>query len=172
MTWVNMQSLRLSKPDRKRLLGKTSFYTEQNVDRTLVRVLRRAGYDVESAQDIGAESQPDTFHYKRAFKNDRVLITHDVDFLDGRRFPLSQTSGVVVLNVDPVNDFELARALVVIEDFLGGIGPTLRKTKLRLNSDCTATWIHRVYEDGQPAEFHVRVRFDRGGRTLWLWEPA
>src|SRR5713101_4230468 len=171
MTWVNLHHLRLPKADRKRLLRSSDLYADHNVDRVLVEVLRRVGYDVESARDVGAESQPDHFHYKRAFRADRVLITYDKEFLAGRRFPLSPPSGVIVLALDPTKEQQLARALVVIQDFLGGVGPALRKTKLRLNSDYTATWIHRVNEDGVPIEFRARVRFDRAGRTLWLWEP-
>ncbi len=169
MSWIEFRAERLSKEQRRRLLRPARFYADHNMNDVIVRVLRHLRFDVECAKDIGAQDQPDQFHYRRAFTTRRVLLTCDKDFVNGAKFPLSQTWGVIVLNVDPGCELHVARALVVLEDFLAGVGPVLKQRKIILNSDYTASWIFRAAEEGTLAECRVRCRFDRERQTVWLW---
>lgn len=128
-----------------------------------MEVLRFINYDVETARDIGAEQQPDV-HFKRAYKNKRVVLTHDLDYQDSTQFPLSQTRGVVILNVDTSDTSKIARALHVVDTIFGGMARAMQAKKIVVNSDYTITMIYRTQTDTGFEENRTRYRFDRNGR--------
>lgn len=152
------------------MLGRARFYADHNLDASIVEVLRYRKYDVETAQEVGAERQPDEFHYRRAFMTRRVLLTQDKDYLDNERFPLSQTRGVIVFNIDTADVVQIARALEVVDTILGRMAPVLDESKVLLNSDYTLTYITRVPTDSGFVEERTRYRLDENGRDVWVWE--
>lgn len=170
MTWYLIEYPRPEKAELKRVLREASFYADHNLDAAIVEVLRHLKYDVETAQEIGFEHQPDEFHYSRAFNTNRVLLTRDKDYLNNERFPLSQTRGVIVFNIDTANTKEIARALEVIDVVLAKIAPVLNEAKVILNSDYTVTFIKRKSSDGGFIEDRTRYKFDENGRDVWIWE--
>ncbi len=137
------------------------------MDGVVVEMLRWLKYDVETAKDIGAEAQRDEWHFRRAFRTKRVLLTKDKDYLDDERFPLSQTRGVIILNIDTANPTEIARSLEVIDLVLSRLRHTLEQAKVILNSDYTMTIIHRVStgEGFDVRKTRYRVRPD--GADQW-----
>jgi hypothetical protein len=144
MGWVPIQFERPTKEETKRLLGKVCFYIDHDVDDAVVEMLRWLKYDVETAKDIGAEGQRDEWHFRRTFRTKRVLLTKDKGYLNDERFPLPQTRGVIILNIDTANPEEIARSLEVIDIVLSKLRRTLEQAKVILNSDYTLTIIHRV----------------------------
>ena len=77
---------RPTKEELKGLLGRACFYADHNLDESIVYVLRHQKYDVVTAREIGAEQQPDEYHFKWSAQKGRVLLTQDKDFLDNGRF--------------------------------------------------------------------------------------
>jgi hypothetical protein len=73
MTWVLLDLESVPKDAIERLEGRVRFYADHNVDGAIVEVLRFIKYDVETARDIGAEGQPDDFHFKRAYNSKRAV---------------------------------------------------------------------------------------------------
>lgn len=86
MGWRLLDLSGVSKDRMKQLSGEARFYADQNLHEAFVYILRSLKLDVKRAKDIHAEGQPDNFHYKYAFKEKRVLLTHDKDFLDEEVF--------------------------------------------------------------------------------------
>jgi hypothetical protein len=115
-------------------------------------------------------SQPDGFHFKRAYNTKRVLLTQDSDYLGNTQFPLSQTRGVVILNIDTSDISQIARALEVIDTIFGGMTRAMREKKIVVNSDYTITMIHRFQAETGFEEDRTRYRFDRNGEDVWIWE--
>jgi len=171
MPWQKIPFQRPTREDRKRLFGKVRFYADQNLDASIVEVLRHYGHDVITAQEKGHHQQPDDYHYRWAHKAKRVLLTHDKDYLDHDRFPLSQTRGVIVFNVDTTDIGALARAVEVVHTILAGLGPILDECKIRLNADYTLTFYSRVPVDGYEIE-PTRYKLDQNGRDIWIWESS
>lgn len=101
---------------------RAKFYADEDVDDSIVYVLRHKGYDVKSARERGLVRHADDFHFKRAAKLKCVLLSHDRDYLDHDRFPLSRTWGVCIVDVDRADIGQLARALEVIDTILGDFG--------------------------------------------------
>ncbi|MBZ0283880.1 MAG: DUF5615 family PIN-like protein [Anaerolineae bacterium] len=58
-----------------------SLYLDENISPKIAVQLRRRGIDVVTAHDADALGDSDINHLKRAVRMERVLCTHDVDYL-------------------------------------------------------------------------------------------
>ena len=130
MPWERITHEQQTMQDLRRLLGDVGFYLDHDVDSVVAQMLLWLKHDVETAADVGAESQRDEWHFRRAFETKRVLITKDKDYLDHERFPLSQTCGVIIMNIDTSSEREIARALEVIHFVLARLRQTMVGSKV------------------------------------------
>ena len=87
-------------PVVERLVARPRIYADANVPAGLVAHMRtRLGWDVLfvlEADDL--RRAPDLKHYQLAEQLRRTLVTLDRDYLDDRRFPPGETSGVLVIH--------------------------------------------------------------------------
>jgi len=58
-----------------------TFHLDENMPRAVAEGLRRRGYDVTAAADSDLIGASDQDHLDFARRNQRVLVTRDVDFL-------------------------------------------------------------------------------------------
>ena len=98
MTWerlppITQRELAAGKRERGK---KARFLIDKNVDRTVVDVLRQTHWNVRHADEIGLGSHEDESIYAHARSEKRVLLTHDPDFLDDRRFSPRLSPGVII----------------------------------------------------------------------------
>lgn len=95
----------------ERLTPRPRIYADANVPVGLVVFMRtNLHWDVfHVLDDQDLRRAPDTKHYELAQQLHRTLVTLDRDYLDDRRFPPSETSGVLV--IDAPNERELAELL-------------------------------------------------------------
>ena len=70
------------------------FHLDENVHRALAEGLRRRGVDVTLPIDVGLIGASDEEHLAFAREQDRVLVTHDDDFLRLHRQGISH-AGIV-----------------------------------------------------------------------------
>jgi hypothetical protein len=82
-----------------RLSPRPRIYADANVPAGLVTYMRaRLDWDVLFVmEDDDLRRAPDTKHYHLAGQLRRTLITMDRDYLDDRRFPPAEGSGVLVI---------------------------------------------------------------------------
>ena len=87
-------------PHAERLSPRPRIYADANVPAGLVTYMRdRLDWDVLFVmEDDGLRRAPDARHYRLAQQLRRTLITMDRDYLDDRRFPPAEGSGVLVIN--------------------------------------------------------------------------
>ena len=57
------------------------FHLDESVNNAIATGLRRRGLDVTTSNDVGLVSSTDEQHLEHATNADRVLVTHDDDFL-------------------------------------------------------------------------------------------
>ena len=57
------------------------FHLDENVDHAIAHGLRVRGIDVTTALEAKLISASDDMHVKFAMKEQRIILTHDVDFL-------------------------------------------------------------------------------------------
>ena len=62
-------------------MSELRYYLDENVPTEIARQLRRSGIDALSVADQGQLGASDLSHLQRATALDRVLCTHDQDFL-------------------------------------------------------------------------------------------
>ncbi len=86
-------------PHAERLSPRPRIYADANVPAGLVAYMRaRLDWDVLFVmEDDGLRRAPDMKHYRLAQQLRRTLITMDRDYLDDRRFPPAEGSGVLVI---------------------------------------------------------------------------
>jgi predicted nuclease of predicted toxin-antitoxin system len=83
---------------RKRLLRKTRFYADHNIRAGLVEALRAQGVDVVTAGEVRKSTASDHEQLAIAKRLHRILLTHDRDFLNKRRFSTRLGTGIIVLD--------------------------------------------------------------------------
>ncbi len=77
---------------------KLRLYGDADIDTDLEKYLRQhKRINYTGARDIRLSARPDTDHYRHAFKDNRVLVTHDDGYLNNHEYPIIQTHGVLVL---------------------------------------------------------------------------
>ena len=92
-------------------LPRPRFYADANVPVGIVAFMRtRLKWDVlHVLEEDDLRRAPDLKHYRLAQQLHRTLITLDRDYLDDRRFPIGETSGVLV--IDAPDERELSALL-------------------------------------------------------------
>lgn len=100
--------------------GTTRFLLDNNIDsRVLLRFLDGQGLSAHALPPHLAAAADDEVRAE-AWRQDRVLISHDVDFLDIDRHPIAENPGVVVI---PGGDGTVRRHLTVIGHMLNFMKP-------------------------------------------------
>jgi hypothetical protein len=86
-------------PHAERLSPRPRIYADANVPAGLVAYMRhRLHWDVLFVlEEDELRRAPDVRHYRLAHDLRRTLVTMDRDYLDDRRFPPGETSGVLVI---------------------------------------------------------------------------
>src|SRR5579862_2361717 len=87
-------------PHAERLSSQPRIYADANVPAGIVAHMRlRLHWDVLFViEDETLRRAPDTKHYRLAQQLHRTLVTMDRDYLDDKRFPPAEGSGVFVIN--------------------------------------------------------------------------
>ena len=127
-------------------------YADANVPSGVVSFMReRLKWDVFSVMEHAElRRASDEEHFRRAHDMRRTLVSLDHDYLDDRRFPPSETAGVLVMNAP--DERLLARLLARLDRELfharragaggadgGVVALPLDKGKLEANLDWTGT---------------------------------
>ena len=89
----------------------------------VVRSLRKSGYNITA----GPKGLKNGALYKRLIDENRVLFTHDKDFLDSGKFPASKTVGIIFSPIHPPTD---TNVLPPLKNVLETISPDNLSGKL------------------------------------------
>ena len=105
-------------PVAGRLSPRPRIYADANVPAGLVAHMRiRLQWDVLFVlEEDELRRAPDSRHYRLAQQLRRTLVTMDRDYLDDRRFPPEESSGVLVINAP--DERELVSLLTRVDDVL------------------------------------------------------
>ena len=72
------------------------FLIDEDLPRSLARLLRAAGMVAEDARDTGLRNRPDEEVFKYAVSQGHVLLSGDLGFANLLRFPLATHAGIIV----------------------------------------------------------------------------
>jgi hypothetical protein len=124
----------------ERLTPRPRIYADANVPAGVVAFMRATlEWDVLFVlEEDGLRRAPDVKHYRLAQQLRRTLVTMDRDYLDDRRFPPAEGSGVVVINAP--DERQLSSLLARLDRLLfprtaDGAALPLEHQKLQVNTD-------------------------------------
>jgi len=151
-------------PDFKKL---TRFLVDENLGVGVATYLIEKGYNAEFAGDVGLSGHSDEDVFAYAWREQRMLWTHDRDFLDDVRFPEHRNPGLVVL---PGGDGDqqamgvgLGTALAVF-----GAAPSLwKKTKVVISQSGEMTIKRRHFDTGKIETTRYRMT-EKGYAEIWV----
>jgi hypothetical protein len=146
---------------------KARFLLDENIDRAVTDLIRKGGWSVVHAEDAGLTGQPDENIFALASRDNHVLLTHDADFLDNRRFPPHLNSGLIIIPLAGGNRAKILEALQTVLLMVGDHRDLWHRTKISITED--GTWTVRTYERDVGRVVESRYRF-RKGRPIEYWE--
>lgn len=99
---------------------KIRFHFDENVDGRVIRALQQYGVDVTTAVSANLRTATDVQHLRFAAQENRVLVTHDDDFL--RLASQFQThAGIVYCHKTKYTVGDLIRQLVLVYEILSPV---------------------------------------------------
>lgn len=141
---------------------KARFLVDQNVDPGVAALLRDSGWNAKHVGEVGLLGQPDENILARAQRDDRILLTHDPDFLNDRAFPPHRNPGVIILPGAQGNRRIIVEALRDILPVVGTFREIWRATKIVVAQD--ATWTVTTFDNQLGRLTKTRYRFPKNRR--------
>lgn len=121
MSWKRMAQP--SKSEQARLAREFGKKARFLVDETLAglgtEVLTGIGYNTVEVAQVGLTGHSDEDIFAFAWREKRLIITQDRDFLDDRRFPFNRNPGVLILPGGPVDGGGFIAALRTAVNLVG-----------------------------------------------------
>lgn len=143
MPWIKLD---IPTDDERRALdtefrGKARFLVDESAGKNVAEFLRDGGYNTKYVGEEGLEGHPDEDVYAFAWKENRIVVTHDPDFLDDRRFPPNRNPGIVLVRPGSSgrNDHGLFACLVKATLIAGSNAMWFRGKKLDFSSESNLT---------------------------------
>lgn len=93
------------------------FHLDESVDLAVARALRRHGVDVTNTPETGLRTASDKRQLEFAVNEDRVLVTHDADFLRLAAAG-SQHPGIAYCNKVSRSVGQMVRSLILMYEVL------------------------------------------------------
>jgi predicted nuclease of predicted toxin-antitoxin system len=119
--------------------SKTKFIVDESAGSEIAKALQECGYDAKRLADAGVRVQNDDDLFTAAWKDNRVIVTHNQDFLDNGRFPPTTNPGVIVIRAHNTSENGVARCLVKALRLSGDDAAWFRAKKLDFASDQALT---------------------------------
>jgi predicted nuclease of predicted toxin-antitoxin system len=88
MSWTRVDDGEDVSEFTKRFKRRAKFLIDENVIADVTQWLKSEGWNVRNVFDLGLAGHDDHAVFQAARDQGRMLITHDDDFFDNRRFPL------------------------------------------------------------------------------------
>jgi predicted nuclease of predicted toxin-antitoxin system len=141
---------------------KARFLVDENMDGETAPFLRSKGWNTKSISEAGLQGRPDEDVLGLAHREDRILLTHDDDFLDDRRFPPHRNPGVVVLPGANGDTYALVRALLDLLAILAPYREFVRSAKVVFRADGSIAITARAGDSGRIETSLYRIPENRG----------
>ena len=146
---------------------KAKFLLDENVDINVAFQMREYGLNVKHVDEVGLGGRADKDVFTFARKEDRVILTHDDDFMDNRQLPIKLSPGVVKIPGGSGDEEALFNAVFQIIGMFGGRRDFYKKTKISITSE--GAWaIHKFNQKKGKIE-KIRWDFPKNGPPMeWV----
>jgi len=150
----------------RRFKKKARFLVDESAGSGLARALRDFGWNAVFVDEVGLGGHSDEDVFGFGWKEDRVILTHDEDFMDDLRFPFHRNPGVVILpgaSGEPGFIEAVRSVLSTIGHFRGAY----RGEKVVISSD--QVWTVKGFDKARGRHYSSRYRFENDG-GIYFWE--
>jgi len=141
------------------------FLVDESLGIEAARVIGSLGWNVKFACDVGLGGHSDEDVMAFAWREKQILLSHDQEFLDDRRFPPNRNPGVLVLpgaqGGTEVLERELARILITV----GRHADAYNGCKIHIRND--GSWQIRYTDSKRRAARPRLLKFQSNGD---IWE--
>jgi predicted nuclease of predicted toxin-antitoxin system len=141
------------------------FLVDESLGIEAARVINSVGWNAKFVCELGLGGHSDEDVMGFAWRERRLLLTHDRDFLDDRRFPPNRNAGVLVLpgaeGCTDVLERELARVLITV----GRHADAYRGCKIHIRGD--GSWSIRYTDPERRTDRPRLLKFQPNGD---IWE--
>lgn len=138
---------------------RSRFLIDESLGLGTVEFFQRNGLNTIDVWAARLNGRDDQAVFGFAWKQRRILLTHDEDFWDDRRFPEHRNPGVVILPGANGNETDMIRGLFWMSLLMGRSPELWRKQKVRITRDGEVYTRFRVSNTG--AMVTKRYRFRR-----------
>ncbi len=150
MAWRRLNDLTKEERSDWRRAKRTKFLVDENLGFGTTEVLRDYfRCNVKDVSEVGLKGKDDTTVFQWAWRNMRVLLTHDDDFLDDKRFPEHSNPGVVVLPGGGGDEDALIAALFWCVQVVGRHPERWRGSKVEFKKDGEVAIRYRHADTGR-----------------------
>src|SRR5260370_10867841 len=161
--------------DFHRFKKKARFLIDESLGEGVARVLRKDRWNAIVGPEVGLGGHSDEDVFACAWRDDRILLTHDHDFLDERRFPPHRNAGVIVLPGASGSGEGLGSALRSVVSIIGPNRGAFRRFKIEITKDGIWNIKSMLRVSGEVRNW--RLRFGRDDKVyewenIWINAPA
>lgn len=99
MPWVKLElpSDKKIRELNEEFRGKAHFLVDESMGESIASGLQGEGYNTKYVGNVGLLGATDEDIFAYAWKENRVILSHDPDFLNDKRFPPNRNPGIVVI---------------------------------------------------------------------------
>jgi predicted nuclease of predicted toxin-antitoxin system len=141
---------------------KARFLVDENMGNDVAVLLRDFKYNATFVGDVGLIGCADETVFAYAWKDKRILLTHDADFLDDKKFPFHRNPGVIVLpgaEGDGTLEPAIADLLRIVAPYESAhIGAKITVTQDRV-------WTIRGFIKREGRHIEKRIRLEKSGEA-------
>lgn len=146
---------------------KAKFVVDESVDREVGDYLKEKGWNTKTVSEVGLSGHSDDDINTFSYKTKRVILTHDTDFLDDKRFPPNRIYSIIVLPGGAGDLRALAKALNGALSIVGPFIKAYEQSKMWFTQDQIFYVRHRDNKTGRI----TTSRYKYGGNgPAQIWE--
>ena len=143
----------------KNFKSKARFLVDESVGIAAVELIRDRGWNVLYVDDVGFLAQSKEEILTFAWREQRILLTHNLEFLDDCRFPFRHNPGLVILPGASGNTLGLENAINSVLALIGPYFKAYRSYKIRITED--GIWRIRRFDTKEGIHREICVKFGK-----------
>jgi len=114
---------------------KPRYFVDENLGPGTTELLETWGANVTDVSKAGLQGHPDESIWSFARKEKRIILSHDDDFMDHRKYPIRQCHGLAVFPHKGGGESPLIRELRHFLDLMAGGAGFLYQCKLNIREN-------------------------------------
>jgi hypothetical protein len=140
LSMPSTEDLKESHKEFKKLAGfkytrKPRYLVDESLGQGTTQLLKELKLNVNDVWQLGINGQPDENVWRAAQKDQRIILSHDDDFLDNRLFPLRKSYGVAIFPHKDGGEKPLIKKLVHFTNLMAGGMGFIYERKIIISAD-------------------------------------